>query len=94
MISQTSGHGDFRLLNEVPRAAGDLSHSEQAGFAAIADGRDDVLRRTREQLMKGARQIKIMAGGGVSSLYDPLESVQYLEEEMETAVRAAADWGT
>jgi imidazolonepropionase-like amidohydrolase len=94
MISQTSGHGDFRLLNEVPRAAGDLSHSERVGVAAIADGRDDVLRRTREQLMKGASQIKIMAGGGVSSLYDPLESVQYLEEEMRAAVEAAADWGT
>lgn len=94
MISQTSGHGDFRFLNEVPRTAGDLSYAERAGVAAIADGRDDVLRRTREQLMKGASQIKIMAGGGVSSLYDPLESLQFLEEEMEAAVRAAADWGT
>ena len=94
MISQTSGHGDFRLLSELPRADGDLSHSERAGVAALADGRAEVLRRTREQLMKGASQIKIMAGGGVSSLYDPLESLQFLEEEMEAAVRAAADWGT
>ena len=94
MISQTSGHGDFRLLSELPRVADDLSHSERAGVAAIADGRDEVLRRTREQLMKGASQIKIMAGGGVSSLHDPLESVQYLMEEIEAAVRAAADWGT
>ena len=94
MISQTSGHGDFRLLNELPRVAGDLSHSELAGVAAIADGRDEVLRRTREQLMKGASQIKIMAGGGVSSLYDPLDTMQYLEEEMRAAVEAAADWGT
>ncbi|WP_371061315.1 amidohydrolase family protein [Rhodosalinus sp. 5P4] len=94
MISQTSGHGDFRFLNELPRADGDLSYAEHMGVAAIADGRAEVLRRAREQLMKGASQIKIMAGGGVSSLYDPLESLQFLEEEMEAAVRAAADWGT
>jgi imidazolonepropionase-like amidohydrolase len=94
MISQTSGHGDFRLLNELPRADGDLSHAERVGVAALADGRAEVLRRTREQLMKGASQVKIMAGGGVSSLYDPLESLQFLEEEMEAAVRAASDWGT
>lgn len=94
MISQTSGHGDFRMLNEVPRGAGDLTYTERVGVSAIADGRTEVLRRAREQLMKGASQIKIMAGGGVSSLYDPLESMQYLEEEMEAAVWAAADWGT
>ena len=95
MISQTSGHGDFRLLNTLPRMPGNAAeYTERTGVAAIADGRDEVLRRAREQLMKGASQIKIMAGGGVSSLYDPLDTAQFLEEEMEAAVRAAADWGT
>ncbi len=95
MISQTSGHGDFRFLNTLPRMPGDpADHTERTGVAAIADGRDEVLRRTREQLMKGASQVKIMAGGGVSSLYDPLDTAQFLEEEMDAAVRAAADWGT
>jgi len=95
MISQTSGHGDFRLLNTLPRMPGDAAdYTERTGVAAIADGRDEVLRRTREQLMKGASQIKIMAGGGVSSLYDPLDTAQFLEEEMSAAVQAAADWGT
>ena len=94
MLSQTSGHGDFRLLSTLPRRPGDLDYTETTGVAAIADGRDEVLRRTREQLMKGASQIKIMAGGGVSSLYDPLDTAQYLEEEMRAAVQAAADWGT
>lgn len=95
MISQTSGHGDFRLLNAVPRMPGDAAdYTERTGVAAIADGVDEVLRRTREQLMKGASQIKIMAGGGVTSLYDPLDTAQFLQEEMEAAVRAAADWGT
>ncbi|WP_292294823.1 amidohydrolase family protein [Marivita sp.] len=94
MISQTSGHGDFRLLSTLPRMEGDSDYTERAGVAAIADGRDEVLRRTREQLMKGASQIKIMAGGGVSSIYDPLDTAQFLTEEMDAAVRAAADWGT
>jgi imidazolonepropionase-like amidohydrolase len=94
MLSQTSGHGDFRMTSELPRVDGDLSYSERVGVVAIADGRAEVLRRTREQLMKGASQIKIMAGGGVTSLYDPLESLQYTEDEMRAAVEATTDWGT
>lgn len=95
MISQTSGHGDFRMIHELPRASRDkLSHVEQQGISAIADGADAVLMRTREQLMKGASQIKLMAGGGVSSLYDPIDTIQYLERELRAAVEAAADWGT
>lgn len=95
MLSQTSGHGDFRLLNSLPRMPGDpADYTERAGVAAIADGRDEVLRRTREQLMKGASQIKIMAGGGVASPYDPLDTAQYTLDEMRAAVEAAADWGT
>lgn len=95
MISQTSGHGDFRLRSELPRFPGTPPGLvEQQGVALIADGADQVLRATREQLMKGASQIKIMAGGGVSSLYDPLDTTQYTEREMRAAVEAAADWGT
>jgi imidazolonepropionase-like amidohydrolase len=62
--------------------------------AVIADGRDEVLRRTRAQLMRGASQIKIMAGGGVASPYDPLETAQFTLDEMRAAVEAAADYGT
>ena len=95
MISQTSGHGDFRMRHELPRANGDaLSHSELAGMAAIADGRAEVLRRVREQLMLGASQIKLMAGGGVTSSYDPLDTTQYTEEELRAGVEAAGDWNT
>ncbi|MFU8778607.1 MAG: amidohydrolase family protein, partial [Roseovarius sp.] len=94
MLSQTSGHGDFRLLNSLPRMANDADYTERTGVAAIADGRNEVLRRTREQLMKGASQIKIMAGGGVASPYDPLETAQYTLDEMRAAVEAAEDWGT
>lgn len=94
MISQTSGHGDFRMITDLPRRDGDLDRSELFGFAAVADGREEVLRRTREQLFLGASQIKVMAGGGVSSDHDPLDSAQYTEDELRAAVEAAADWNT
>lgn len=95
IISQTSGHGDFRFQNSLPMMPSDpADYASQAGMSALADGVPEVLRRTREQLMKGASQIKITAGGGVASQYDPLESLQFTEAEMRAAVEAAGDWGT
>ena len=94
-ISQTSGHGDFRFPFEVPRTlGGPLSHSEMEGVAAIADSPDEVRLRAREQLRHGASQIKLMAGGGVASPYNPIESTQYTEPEIRAAVEAAENWGT
>lgn len=95
MISQTSGHGDFRMRTDLPRTPqSNLSIAERAGIAEIADGEAEVLRRVREQLMLGASQIKIMGGGGVASAYDPIDAIQYTEAEMKAAVTAAANWGT
>jgi imidazolonepropionase-like amidohydrolase len=94
-ISQTGGHGDFGLPTDVPRQiGGPLSYIERAGMTIIADGADQVLLRTREQLRQGASQIKVMAGGGVSSNYDPLDVAQYTEREIRAAVEAAENWGT
>lgn len=95
MISQTSGHGDFRLRSDIPAAPnGPLSLVERTGVAMIADGEAEVLRRVREQLMLGATQIKMLAGGGVASLYDPLDSTQFTERELRAGVEAASDWNT
>ena len=94
-ISQTSGHGDFRFSFEVPRLpGGPLSHSEVVGISAIADSPDEVRLRAREQLRAGASQIKLMAGGGVSSPYNPIESTQFTEPEIRAAVEAAENLGT
>jgi imidazolonepropionase-like amidohydrolase len=94
-ISQTSGHGDFGSPTDVPKDnARPLSYIERSGQTIVADGVEQVLIRTREQLRQGATQIKIMAGGGVSSAYDPLDVAQYTEEEINAAVRAAAGWNT
>ncbi len=93
-ISQTGGHGDFRLPNELPAAPGAMSYSERIGAAVIADSPDAVRQRTREQLALGASQIKLMAGGGVASIYDPLDVTQYTVAELRAAVEAAENWGT
>ncbi|HEY2796155.1 MAG TPA: amidohydrolase family protein, partial [Micromonosporaceae bacterium] len=94
-ISQTSGHGDFRALHEIPRdGASPLSMIERIGAAVIADGVPEVMRGVREQLMHGASQIKVMAGGGVSSHYDPIDVTQYTYDEMAAAVECAAGWST
>ncbi len=95
MISQTGGHGDFRFPYEIPAAPNaPLSHGDATGAGAIADGVDRVLQRAREQLMLGASQLKLAAGGGVSSNYDPIDVSQYTEAEFRAAVDAAENWGT
>lgn len=95
IISQTSGHADFRSVNERPVSlGGHLHHSEMVGGATIADGRDAVLVAVRENLKRGASQIKLAAGGGASSEFDPLDVSQYTLDELKAAVEAAEDWGT
>jgi imidazolonepropionase-like amidohydrolase len=93
-ISQSGGHGDFRLPTELPAPPGYTSYAERVGAAAIADSPDEVRRRAREQLALGASQVKLMAGGGVSSHYDPLDVTQYTTAEIRAAVEAAENWGT
>ena len=94
-ISQTAGHGDFGFPFEPPTALGGReSRAEQIGFVRVADGADRVLAAVREQLKLGASQIKLMAGGGVASVYDPLYTLQFTPAELRTAVQAAEDYGT
>ena len=95
VISQTSGHGDFRTPEERSRRFfGKPARAEEEDATFIADGRDEVLTATRENLRNGASQIKIMGGGGTSSAYDPIDVTQYTLDEMKAAVEAASDWNT
>ncbi len=93
-ISQSGGHGDFRLPTDMPAPPGAFTFTERIGASAIADSPDTVRQRVREQLALGASQIKLMAGGGVASNYDPLDVTQYSTEELRAAVEAAENWGT
>jgi imidazolonepropionase-like amidohydrolase len=95
MISQTSGHGDARLPSEKSKHyGGEVSKAELLGVSYIADGVPEVLNAVRESLRSGATQIKVHAGGGAATLYDPLDVSQYTLEELKAAVNAAEDWGT
>ena len=94
-ISQTSGHGDPGPVNDLPATlGGELSHYQRAGMTAVANGVPEVLAATRQQFKRGASQIKIMAGGGVTSDYDPIDTLQFTPEEMRAIVQVASDWGT
>ena len=95
VITVTSGHGDFRQFSDLPRTLGGmLSRIEQLGGAMIADSPDEVRLRVREQLMQGASQIKLTAGGGVASPFSPLDVSTFTEPELRAAVEAAENWGT
>ena len=95
VITVTSGHGDFRQRIDLPRTIGGmLSRVEQLGGAMIADSPDEVRVRVREQLMQGASQIKLTAGGGVASPFSPLDVSTFTEAELRAAVEAAENWGT
>ncbi len=94
-ISQTSGHGDFDPANELPVSlGGEPSRLRRSGMTAVANGVPEVLAATRQQFKRGATQIKIMAGGGVTSDFDPIDTLQFTPEELRAIVQAATDWGT
>ncbi|MET8539923.1 amidohydrolase family protein [Kitasatospora sp. NPDC004799] len=73
---------------------GPPARTEQIGFTRVADGPERVLAAVREQLKKGATQIKLMAGSGIISEFDPLDALQFTTAELQAAVAAASDWGT
>lgn len=94
-IGQTSGHGDFRGPNDVPANLGEaLDYQQRVGNTLIANGVPEVIQRTREVLRMGASQVKAMGGGGVSSLYDPLDVTEYTFEEAKAIVEVAKSWNT
>ena len=93
-ISQTSGHGDSRGLNELHPNMGASPNALTNRYVLIADGPTEIRRAVRESLRHGATSIKVMAGGGISSDYDPIDTVQYSVEELRAAVVAAEQWNT
>ncbi len=94
IISQTSGHGDFRLPQEPHPSTGHVDGGHRLGLSVVADGKDEVYRAVRENLRRGATQIKIMGSGGAGSDFDPIDSLQYQPGEQRAAVATASDWDT
>jgi len=90
-LSQTGGHADTGSFNDQPGRVDDL---ERHGFGYIVDGKTEVRRAARQNLRAGATHLKLMAGGGVASEFDPLHTTQFSVEEFEAAVEVANDYGT
>jgi imidazolonepropionase-like amidohydrolase len=93
VIGPTSGHGDWRIPPQVfPGADPDVG--EKMGFTYLADGADEIRKASRHCFANGARFLKLMAGGGVSSELDPLWSIAYSVDELKSAVEAASFFDT
>ncbi len=85
-LSQTGGHGDWRAPHQdtIESGIGGLV----AGFV-ICDGADEMRRAARDQLRRGATQIKVMASGGAASPTDPIDATQFTVDELRAAVDEA-----
>ena len=97
LISQYSGHGDFRPPDPTALPmewGGPLGPAEASGHVMMANGVDQMTAAARQQLFLGATQVKIAVAGGVSSFTDPLYVVEFSPEEIRAAVAAAKDYGT
>ncbi|MBY5991140.1 metal-dependent hydrolase family protein [Ferrimonas balearica] len=93
-MSPTSGHADFYGRLDSPRDKSYMSYWERNMMAMTSDGVPEVRLRTRDILRSGATQIKITTGGGVSSLYDPLDVSEYSVDEIKAVVEEATNYNT
>ncbi|CUK13974.1 dihydroorotase [Shimia thalassica] len=94
VISQTSGHGDFRLRGQTRLDDRYTFKAAELGMTHIVDGYDATLSATRQNLANGAVFNKMMLSGGVFSSKDPLHTVQGTDDEVRAVVEASAAWGT
>jgi len=91
VLSMTGGHGDMRPIDEAPRYHDMCSCGVFNSFCKIADGVDECIRATREELRQGAHCIKIMGSGGVASPTDPIWMNQYREDEIRAIVQECTE---
>jgi imidazolonepropionase-like amidohydrolase len=91
VMSMTGGHGDMRQVFEQPQYHSMCSCGIFNSFCKIADGVDEVIRATREELRQGAHCIKIMGSGGVASPTDPIWMNQYREDEIRAIVQECTE---
>ena len=91
IMSQTGGHGDGRMASgaHMPMLVGHPGRPE-----GVADGLDEVRKKTREILRSGADQIKITSTGGVLSPSDDPRHSQFTPDEIAVIVEEAAAQGT
>ena len=91
-LSQTGGHGDMRERSDIIEPC--ACTPKIGAIARVVDGVDALRKAVREEIQKGATQIKIMASGGVASPNDPIHYLGYSEDEIRAAVEEAGNAGT
>src|SRR6266850_2532352 len=91
-LSQTGGHGDFRARSDQLESC--ACSFRIASISRVVDGVDDVRRAARDELTKGATQIKVMASGGVASPNDPIGNTGYSMDELRAICAEAEAWET
>ncbi len=91
-LSQTGGHGDFRARSDTLEMCA-CTH-KLGNIARVVDGVDACRIAVREEILKGASQIKIMASGGVASPNDPIGNLGFSEQEVRAIVEEAANANT
>jgi imidazolonepropionase-like amidohydrolase len=92
-LTQTGGGADFRTPYETTDPCGHVSPFSV--MSVIADGVDELRKAAREELRRGASQIKLFASGGVvfpSEAHPTL--YEYSEAELGAAAEEAAARGT
>jgi imidazolonepropionase-like amidohydrolase len=92
-LTQTGGGADFRTPDEEIDPCGHVGPF--SNMSVIADGTNEVRKAAREELRKGATQIKLFASGGVVF---PAEGhatrYEFAEEELSAVVEEAQARGT
>jgi imidazolonepropionase-like amidohydrolase len=110
VISATGGHADaasdFQAdgvgLDMIDQKLGMMTPEELELWAhkyddfglRIADGVPQVLKAVRDQFVKGANQIKITTGGGISTPHDPIDLQSWTQAEIDAAVETARGYNT
>ncbi|RYB04154.1 metal-dependent hydrolase family protein [Lichenibacterium ramalinae] len=88
-LSKTGGHADNRPRHDTHDAT--RWGRNYGALGRVADGVDEVRRACRQELRQGARFIKVMANGGVSSPTDPIAWQGYSASELTAIVEEARD---
>jgi imidazolonepropionase-like amidohydrolase len=86
-LSQTGGHGDFRATYQGREYKCCGGHAPSLG--RVCDGVPECLTAVRDELRQGANFIKIMCGGGVATPADPLDMLQFTNEEIQAITTTA-----
>jgi len=92
-LTQTGGGADFRTLDEVSDPCG--HPGPFSVMSVIADGIGEVRRAAREELRRGAAQIKVFVSGGVVFPSEAHPTIyEYSLEELRAIVEEAEGRGT